>query len=140
MQAPVHVNPGFGQGVQLHDQSGGIDHHSRPDHRMLAGTQNAARNQLKDKTAAVEDDSVAGVVATRAARDVVKGCGEIVDDLALPLVAPLRPYHDNRLHRPLAPCSNSRFYLNNWTRKRIAAPRGAIQPHASKDPKTTDSS
>src|SRR5579863_1333889 len=70
---------------------------------MLARPQDSARDQLQDETAAVEDYGVAGVVASRASRDVIEGCGEIVDDLALPFVAPLRSHHNDRLHRPVAP-------------------------------------
>ena len=49
----------------------------------------------------VEDDGVAGVVAAGVAGGVVKGRGEVIDDLAFPFVAPLGPDHRNRFRSTL---------------------------------------
>ncbi len=47
---------------------------------------------------AVDDDAVAGVVATLVAHDHVHLAGEEIGELALPLVAPLSSDHDGRRH------------------------------------------
>ena len=98
VQPPAHVDAGAAQAIEFGHQRRGIDHHARADHRVLAGTQDAARNQLQDKAAAVENDGVAGVVAAGAARDVVEGGRHVVDDLAFAFVAPLRAHHYDGFH------------------------------------------
>src|SRR5580704_6423253 len=68
---------------------------------MLAGTQNSARDQLEDETVSVEDDGMAGVVASRASRNVIERRGKIVHHLALAFITPLCAHYHDRLHRKL---------------------------------------
>jgi hypothetical protein len=88
MQASRDVDAGFCQRVQFRHQRRRIHNHSRPDHRMLARAQNSAGDQLQDETVSVEDDGVAGVVPTRASRDVIERRGKVVHHLALALHRP----------------------------------------------------
>ena len=76
----------------------GIDDHAGADDRVLLRAQNAAGNELEHVAILADDDGVAGVVAAGNTRDVVERAGEIVDDLALAFVAPLRADHDDRFH------------------------------------------
>ena len=103
MQASGDVDPGFGKRVQFCHQGRRVHDNSRSDHRMFAGTQNSAGDQLQDETVSVEDDGVAGVVAARASRDVIERRGKVVHDLALAFIAPLRAHYHDRLHRQIAP-------------------------------------
>ncbi len=111
MQPPAHVDARAAQAIELGHQSRGIDHHARPNDRMLAGAQDAAGNQLQDKTAAVENDGVAGIVAAGAARDVIEGSRHVIDDFALAFISPLRAHHYDRFHprcRSLSICHSGR--------------------------------
>ena len=80
------------------DERGGIDDHAGADHRVTAGPQNSAGDQLQNIAIAADDDGVPGIVATGYARDVFERTGEIVDDLALAFIAPLRANHHDRIH------------------------------------------
>ncbi len=84
------------------DERGGIDDHAGADHRVAAGTQNSARDELQNVAIAADDDGMAGVVAAGYARDVFERTGEIVDDLAFAFIAPLRAYHYDRVHSDLS--------------------------------------
>ena len=72
MQTSGDVDPGFGQRVEFSNQGRRVHDHSRSDYRVLARAQDSAGDQLQDKSVSVEDDGVAGVVASRASRDVIE--------------------------------------------------------------------
>ncbi len=69
------MEAGFGQSLGFCDQGCGVYYNSRSDHRVFAGTQNSARDQLQDETTAVEYHGVAGVMPASASRDVIEGGG-----------------------------------------------------------------
>ena len=71
-----------------------IDHQAVADDGLLAGPQNAARNQLQDELALADEHGVAGVVPALVAGHDIEAFGEKVDDLALALVAPLGAQDD----------------------------------------------
>src|SRR6516225_9698489 len=98
VQASVNINAGFGERFDFVDKSGRINDHASPDDGMPFGAQDAAGNELENETIFVNDDRVAGVVPARNPRDVIKRTGEIIDDLSLAFIAPLRAYHDDRFH------------------------------------------
>ena len=75
-----------------------IDHHAVADHRELGGPQHARRQQRQLVGFAVDDERVAGIVAALEAHDDVGLLRQPVDDLALPLVAPLGADDDNIGH------------------------------------------
>ena len=60
-----------------------------------AAAQHAAGHKLKHKFFAFDNDRMPGVVAAGISRDERKVVGKDVDNLALALIAPLRP-HDYR--------------------------------------------
>src|SRR5579872_7335752 len=71
--------------------------------------QDAGRQQRKLVSLAVEDDRVAGVIASLVADDDVVLVGEQIDDLALRLVPPLQADHRCGGHRfgPLFSCNQA---------------------------------
>src|SRR6266851_7471977 len=116
MQTSRDVDPGFCKRVQFSHQGRWVHDHSRPYHCVFAGTQNSAGDQLEYEAVSVEDDGMAGIVASRASRDVIERRGKIVHDLALPFIAPLRTYDQDRLHRQIAP---ARIRIPNHETKRV---------------------
>src|SRR5207244_7763760 len=90
--------------------SHGIEHDTVADHTAATGTQHAARNQLQDEFLALDDDRVAGIVATGIAGHDGKIVGEYVDNLALAFVAPLRADDDRGSHfaQKFTPFTDSR--------------------------------
>ena len=98
VQPAGDVHPAFVKRLDLADQRGGINHHTGSDNRMRGRPQNAAGDKLQNETMAVENDCVSRVVAAEAARDVIERPRQVINDLALPFVTPLRAHHDDRLH------------------------------------------
>ena len=87
------------QVVELVDHDLRVDDAPRADRRRLAGDD--PRGDLPDLVRlAVDDDRVPGVRAALVAADEVRLLGEQVDDLALPLVAPLRTDDHGGRHVP----------------------------------------
>ena len=75
-----------------------IEHHAVADHRQLRGPQHAGRQQRQLVGLAVDDERMAGIVAALEAHDDIGLLRQPVDDLALPLVAPLGADDDNIGH------------------------------------------
>ena len=75
-----------------------IDHHAVADHRQFRRPQHARRQQRQLVGLAVDDQGMAGIVAALEAHDDVGLLRQPVDDLALPLVAPLGADDDNIGH------------------------------------------
>jgi hypothetical protein len=86
-----------------------VEHHAIADHRELAGPQHAGRQQRQLVGGAVDHERVAGIVAAPEAHDDVGLLRQPVDDLALPLVAPLGADDDNIGHFYGVPCNFSGF-------------------------------
>ncbi len=82
-----------------------IEHDAVADHRELRGPQHARRQQRQLVGFAVDDERVAGIVAALKAHDDVGLLRQPVDDLALPLVAPLGADDDNIGHFAKFPCN-----------------------------------
>ena len=83
--------------VELGDEHPGIDDAARSDRAALAGDETG--RDLADLVRLVADhDRVAGVRAALVATDEIRALREEVDDLALPLVPPLRADDDGGWH------------------------------------------
>ncbi len=106
---PAGVDAPGGEAVELVEQHGRVDHDAVADDGRDVVVEDAARHQLEGEGLAVDDDAVAGVVATLVAHHQVHLAGEEVGQLALPLVAPLGPDHHGCGHASLR--SLSRFGL-----------------------------
>src|SRR5207248_341023 len=85
--------------VELRDQDLGVDDAAVADHARLA-PDDAARERADLVGLVADDDRMPGVRPALIAADHVRVLREQVDDLALPLVAPLRPDDDGRRHVP----------------------------------------
>ena len=83
--------------VEFADEDVRVDHAPGAEHALLAPEQ-AGRHVPELVGLAVGDDRVPRVGAALVADDDVRVLGEQVDDLALPLVAPLRPDDDGGGH------------------------------------------
>ncbi len=90
------------QRVELLDQHLRVDHDPVADHAALAGVEDAGGDQVQLPLLAVAHDRVPGVVAALEAHHRVAVLGEQIDDLALPLIAPLGADYDYARH---AECS-----------------------------------
>src|SRR5207302_8337588 len=84
--------------VDLLEQRGRINDDAVADHRELAGSNDAGRQQRKFKRRAVDDERVAGIVAALEAHDDVGLLGQPIDDFAFALVAPLGTDHHDVRH------------------------------------------
>ncbi len=95
VRAVAHVEPSLDvdavahQLVDLGEQRFGIEHHAVADRAAHAGMQDPARHLVQHEVLLADVDRVAGVGAALVAHDPVGALGEHVDELALPLVAPL---------------------------------------------------
>ena len=98
VQAAFHVHPSLRERFDLGDERARIDDHARTDYGMPLWTQDAAGNQLQHVLIFADDDGVPGIVAAGDARDVIERPGEVVHNLALAFVAPLRAYNHHRFH------------------------------------------
>ena len=90
-----------GQHVELLEQHGRVHDDAVADDRRDVVVEDPARHELEGEGLAVDDDAVAGVVATLVAHDHVHLAGEVIGELALPLVAPLGPDHHGCGHASL---------------------------------------
>src|SRR5882757_4337085 len=98
MQAALNVDTSFGERFNFSDEGGGIDYDTGADDCLLLGAQDAAGDELQDEAILADDYGVPGVVSAGDARDIVKSAGQIIDDFAFALVAPLRADHHDRFH------------------------------------------
>ena len=92
------VDAGDFQGFRSRQQRRRIDHQAVADDGLLAGPQNAARDQLEDEFLFADEDRVAGVVAALIARHDIEALGEEIDNLPLALVSPLGAQDDYVSH------------------------------------------
>src|SRR4051812_18094889 len=86
------------QVVDLVGEDLGVDHDAVADHARLARVEDPARDEVELPRLALAHDRVTGVVAALEADDHVGALGQQVDDLALPLVAPLGANDDDSRH------------------------------------------
>ena len=113
MRVPGHEEQALGdmpaglELVQLGDQDGRIDHAAGADRARLSG-HDPARNLPNLVRLPGDDDGVPGIRAALVTADEVGVLGEQVDDLPLPLVAPLRPDDHGRGHMPSVACAQNR--------------------------------
>ena len=88
----------------LGQQDLGVDGDARTDHALRGRMKDARREQVEPKGAVLVVNRVAGVVSAVVADHHVGMAGQRVDDLALPLIAPLRSDHRGHRHyRALPP-------------------------------------
>src|SRR5579863_8223959 len=106
VQTTFYIDADFLEHLDFGNERGWINHDASANHGVLLRPQNTARNQLEHVAVFADDDGVAGVVSAGDARDVVERSGEIVDDLALPFVTPLRADHNHRFHSRASPQSH----------------------------------
>ena len=99
MRRPLDVDAAGDQPVELLDQHLGIDHAAVAEQAERARVEDAARDEPQLVGLVADHERVAGVVPALVAGDDVGALGEEVDDLALALVAPLRPDDDRERHR-----------------------------------------
>lgn len=95
LQARAHFHAGTFQLADFLDQRGRGDHHAIADQAQRVVAQDAGRNQVQDGLLAVDDERVAGIVATLEADHRTDLFGKQIDDLALAFIAPLGTEHDN---------------------------------------------
>ena len=98
VQAAFDVDTGFRQRFNFGHERRGIDDHARADDRVLVRAQDAAGDELKHIAILANDDRVASIVAAGNAHNIIKRPSQIIDNLALALVAPLRADHNDRFH------------------------------------------
>ena len=98
MRRPLRSMRRRRQLVDLLGQHHRVHHHAVADRAQLAGVEDPRRDQVELEGLAVADDRVAGVVAALEADHEVGLLGEQVDDLALPLVAPLGAHDHESWH------------------------------------------
>ena len=85
----IELHAAFCHAVHFFEQRSGIDHHAVPDDARLALVQNPGGDQVQDELVRAHDHRMARVVAALIARNDIRPLGKQVDDLSLPLVAPL---------------------------------------------------
>src|SRR5207244_9316382 len=83
--------------VQLLAEAARVDDAAGADHAVLAG-QDAGRKVAQLLRLVADEDRVPGVRPAVVAADDVRMLGEQVDDLALPLISPLRADDDRGWH------------------------------------------
>src|SRR5882762_9418106 len=98
VQAALYVNTGFRERLNFGDEGCGVYYDAGADDCLLFGAQDATGDELQDETIFADDYGVTSVVAAGDARDIVESSGEIIDDFAFALVAPLRADHHDRFH------------------------------------------
>src|SRR5260370_30200669 len=98
VEAAFYVDAGFCERLNFGDEGCGIDYDAGADDCLLLGSQDAAGDELQDEAVFADDYGVPGVVSAGDARDIVKSAGQIIDDFAFALVAPLRADHHDRFH------------------------------------------
>src|SRR5207302_9217606 len=76
----------------------GVDGDARADHALGGRMKDARRQQVEPEGAVLVLDRVAGVVSAVVADHEVGMAGQRVDDLTLPLIAPLRSDHRGHRH------------------------------------------
>ena len=85
----AHVDASLAEHGHLGKKNERIDNDTISDHRCRVSIEDAAGDKLKGETLALDDQGVAGVVATLVAHHHRRISGEQVGELPLPLVAPL---------------------------------------------------
>src|SRR6266404_5950333 len=96
-QIAIYSDPSFAQRGHFLQKRNWIEHHSVSNYATTALAQHPTGHQLQDKSLAINDDRVAGIVASGVTRHDGEVLGEHVNNLALALVAPLSADHDGGL-------------------------------------------
>src|SRR6266571_6528867 len=91
----LRLDPPLAQLRDLAQQHDGVDHDAVADDAGAVLVEDAGGHQLELELAMLGDDGVAGVVAALGADDHLGLRGEVVDDLAFALVAPLAADQDD---------------------------------------------
>jgi hypothetical protein len=95
---PRRVDAEAGQRVDLLEEDARVDHDAVGNHRGDVRIQDPRGDQVEPKDLPLRDHRVPGVVAALVPDDEVHPVGQVVDDLALALVAPLRTEDDGGRH------------------------------------------
>src|SRR5262245_31693870 len=94
----LHRDPAPHEALDLLLERPRVDHHPVAHDAQDPGMQDPGGDQVEHQALASEDDGVARVVAAVVARDDLDARGQVVDDLPLPLVTPLRARNDDVRH------------------------------------------
>ncbi|MEM7488228.1 MAG: hypothetical protein AAF390_03785 [Pseudomonadota bacterium] len=114
----------------------GVEHHAVADDRELAAPDDARRQERELEDLAVDDQCVAGVVTALEPSDHVCPFRQPIDDLALPLVAPLGADDDDVGHdasplRKVRPPLARRALGRNRAIHAVATPLGLVHGRIS---------
>ncbi len=98
VQASRNADVGFFEHFDFGDERRGVDNHAGADDDVLLGPQDPTGDELENVAVLADDDRVPGIVASGDARDVIKRSRQIIDNLALAFISPLRANHNDRFH------------------------------------------
>ena len=93
----VNFDSGVAQGSNFFKKRDWVKHNAISDYTAASLAQHSAGNELQDKSFAVDDDRVPGIVAARIARHHRELLREHVNNLAFALAAPLGADYDGGL-------------------------------------------
>ena len=93
-EIPINLHAGIAESRNFFKERNRIENNAVPDDAAAAFAQHPARNQLQDKSLAVNDDGVAGVVSACITGNDGEFLRQHVNDFAFTLVAPLGSYDD----------------------------------------------
>src|SRR5207245_8843747 len=97
-QIILDAHPGSPQVADLLEERGGIHDDAVADHAQNLLAQDARRDVMQGEAPFSGADGVAGVRSSAIPRHDIDPLGQEVNDLALPLVPPLRAKHDEAGH------------------------------------------
>src|ERR1700722_9968224 len=89
----VDIDPEVAKLAHFCQKGEWVEHYPVADDGAAIGTQNTTRDQLQDKLLAPNNDRMAGIVAAGIPGDPRESVGKNVNDLSLPLVAPLAAHY-----------------------------------------------
>jgi hypothetical protein len=95
IESALNIDAVSNELVDFREERIGIENHSIPNRASNAGMQNPARNLVQNERLLADVNGVAGVGPTLISHHPVGTLGDNVDELSLPLIAPLRTDDDD---------------------------------------------
>lgn len=95
VESSLNIDTVSDQLIDFREQSIGIEDHSITDCASYSGMEDAARDLVENERFLADVNRVAGVGTALISHDPVGPLGDNVDELSLPLVAPLRTDDDD---------------------------------------------
>ena len=102
-----NIDPLGGQGIDLLQQGGRMDHHAISHDAIDTRPKDARRDQRELVSNALNDDRVTGVGPPLIADDHIVLVAQQINDLTLGLVTPLKPHHTRRTHGAFSPVAQA---------------------------------